>query len=312
MIGHRLVTPLRTAARDLIEKRLWPIAVLLIAALVAVPVLMSASGSDAPSTAPVVAPSPASTAGTGADRPISVAEPVTIRRSRPGPVHDPFYDPPAAKSTSTSASTVSSPSTPSPSTSTASAGGDKTAPAVVTTPSVPATSGTPTTQGGTSAPGTGASFFRTRLSFGSDATAAVHGVSRLQPLGDVTNPALLYLGTTKDHTQAVFLLGPNALADGEGKCADEACRVIKLKPGQSTVVSVVGVDAGAGRYTLAVDAIAELAVDSEQAAAELRIRVHPQGRDALRAMIKDPTTATAIGQFTYDRSLGAVVPITAP
>jgi hypothetical protein len=29
-------------------------------------------------------------------------------------------------------------------------------------------------------------------------------------------------------------------------------------------------------------------------------------------MIKDPRTAAAIGEFTYDRSIGAVVPIDAP
>ena len=47
-------------------------------------------------------------------------------------------------------------------------------------------------------------------------------------------------------------------------------------------------------------------------AAKLRLSVHPDGRDVLRAMIKDAKTAAAIGQFAYDRTAGAVVAITAP
>jgi hypothetical protein len=183
----------------------------------------------------------------------------------------------------------------------------------VKTPKDPTTSGTPSAAGGTAAPQSGPSVYRTRLSFGADKTAAVRGVSRLEPLGDLSNPALLYLGTTADHQRAMFLLGPNAIADGEGDCAEKSCRIIGLKAGQSAVVGVQGQDGGEARtFTLVVDAIAGGAVADEAAALKQRARVHHDGRDVLREMIKDAKTAAAIGQFTYDRSLGAVVKIPAP
>jgi hypothetical protein len=149
--------------------------------------------------------------------------------------------------------------------------------------------------------------------WGADDTAKVRGISRLEPLGGLSNPAVLYLGTTEDHARAVFLLGPNALAGGDRACGEKTCRVIGLKAGQSADIGVLGVDgAPARRFVLSVDAIRETAVASEDAALALRARVHQDGRAVLRAMIKDPKTAAAIGQFGYALSLGAVVSITAP
>jgi hypothetical protein len=159
----------------------------------------------------------------------------------------------------------------------------------------------------------GPSVYRTRVRWGQDARAGVHGVSRLQPLGGRSNPALLYLGTTKAGTRAVFLLGPDASADGDGACAEKSCRVVRLKAGDSTVVTVQGQDGGdARRYTLVVENIARTAAGSEAAAAKLRARVHHDGRDVLHTLIKDGATAAAIGRFRYDRSLGAVVAVSAP
>jgi hypothetical protein len=149
--------------------------------------------------------------------------------------------------------------------------------------------------------------------WGQDAKADVHGVSRLQPLGGRSNPALLYLGTTKAGARAVFLLGPNASTDGDGTCAEKTCRVLRLKAGDTMVVTVQGEAGGASRqYTLVIDDIARSATSSAAAAAKRRARVYQDGRDALNAMIKDAATAAAIGQFRFDRSLGAVVAVSAP
>jgi hypothetical protein len=149
--------------------------------------------------------------------------------------------------------------------------------------------------------------------WGQDAKARIHGVSRLQPLGGRSDPALLYLGTTKAGARAAFLLGPNASADGDGTCAEKTCRVLRLKAGDRTVVTVQGEDGGASRqYTLVIDDIARSAASSEAAAAKLRARVDHDGRNVLSAMIKDAATAAAIGQFRFDRTLGAVVAVSAP
>jgi hypothetical protein len=149
--------------------------------------------------------------------------------------------------------------------------------------------------------------------WGQDEHADVRGLSRLQPLGGSSNPGLLYLGTTQRGARAVFLLGPNASAHGDGACAEKTCRVMRLKAGDTTVVTVQGDDATTPqRFTLVVEAIRRQAASGEAAARKLRGRVDRDGRDVLREIIKDSATAAAIGQFRFDRTLGAVVAATAP
>jgi hypothetical protein len=303
----------RTIVRDLIKKRLWPVAIALVVALVAVPVFLGSSGSAVPSAPPATVAPAAPEAVAGPDQAISVTTPAVLGTSRPGPVDDPFFDPKArgvgATSTSSSTSTSTSTSTPtsaptSAPTSTSTSKPDT--PAVA--PSAPSTSVDPP-----AATPSGAHVYRTRVRWGADDTAKVRGISRLEPLGGKVNPALLYLGTTEDHSRAVFLLGPNALADGDAACGEKTCRVIGLKAGQSVDVGVVGIDgAPARKFSLTVDAIRKIAVESKDAALALRARVDADGRTVLRAMIQDPKTAAAIGQFGYALSIGAVVGITAP
>lgn len=316
---ERLLTALRAAVRDLVDKRLWPVAVALLVALVAVPVVIGSSSPDVPP--PVAAQPPAAAAATTAA--IAVADPAVVGRARPGAVNDPFYDPPAPKSAATS---FASPVAPSGAGARAAAApAPRAAPASrVPSPARRGAPGAPTpaaarpsapaARAGSSA-GTAAqrTLFRTRLRWGPDADADVRGVSRLQPLGGLSNPSLLYLGTTANGKRAVFLLGPRADSRGDGRCAETSCRVIALRSGDRRTVEVRGEDGGEQRrFTLVVDGIVRRVVATRSQALALRARVHPHGRDALRAMIKDRPTAAAIGQFAYDRTMGAVVATTAP
>ena len=307
-MNDRLLTPLRAAARDLVDKRLWPVALLLLVALVAVPVVIGSSASDAPAPAPIVAAAKSAPAAPKAA--ITVADTAVVGHSRPGAVSDPFFDPPApdtgsasgGASTATAAgSTGATPSqgaTPSKSTTT-----------TTTTPATPATSTPPPT---TTTPATPAdaraerTVFGTRLSFG-EPDAAVSGVSRLEALGGDTNPALLYLGTTGGGGYAAFLLGPNALSQGDAECAETTCRVIAMKEGDTQVVGVRDEDGTARQYTLKIDEITRRVTHTVAAADKLRAREDADGRDVLRAMILDKPTAAAIGRFAYDRATGAVV-----
>ena len=43
---NTLIDPLKRIARDLVEKKLWPVAVLLLAALVAVPMMLGGSSAE--------------------------------------------------------------------------------------------------------------------------------------------------------------------------------------------------------------------------------------------------------------------------
>lgn len=311
----RVLTPVRSLARDLIDKRLWPIAIVLLVALVAVPVLIGSSASDVPPPAPVV---PVAPAGAKADTAaaISVVDAAVIGRSRPGAVNDPFYNPPKPKLTATSSSAASSAANTQTSASTAT-----TSPAPTSTPSPEVVSPPQTTHTTTPTPkpttppgdtSAGRVVYRTKLSFGPDENAEVRVASRLEPLGGKEDPSLLYLGTTGDGSHAVFLLAPNAVAVGEGVCGEPTCRVIALKPGEATLVALQGADGQVHTSLLKIVDVARRVMDGPAAAAKLRRSVHPDGRDVLRAMIKDAKTAAAIGQFGFDRTRGAVVAISAP
>jgi hypothetical protein len=243
-------------------------------------------------------------------------------RARAGSFRDPFRR--TAKAAAALATEDGAPAAPSSASKAApgSKSGGTAAPATKTTATKTTPTKTtatpparPTEQGGAApapAPAAaGATVYRTRVRWGADATAGVRGLSRLEPLGGLSDPALLYLGTTTDHARAVFLLGPNAIAGDASACAEATCRVIALKAGESAAVGVAGAGGGAGRrFELVVASISAVAAADEAAAAALRARVHADGRDVLRSVIKDRRTATAIGQFSYDARLGAVVPRT--
>ena len=301
MMLDRLLSGPRAIARDLIDKHLWPVALALIVALVAIPVVLGGSGDTAPVTQAAV---PATPAQPGSDTAISVSAPAVLGHSRPGPVRDPFYSPPKPETASTSPSTSSSSSSsaPAPSTTTPSTSGTGSGGTQAPAPATPSTQTPATTT-------TAGSFYRARVRFGADDSAAVRGLSRLEPLGDKANIAALYLGPTADHTRAVFLLGPNAvITSGDGACGEKTCRVVALKAGQSITLGVIGASGYAEQsFVLAVDELHEQTVATQDALLELRDRVHADGREVLRSMILDKTTAAAVGKLTYDRQLGAVV-----
>jgi hypothetical protein len=314
------VNYLRSLRDDLVEKRLWPIALLLLLAAIAVPVFLGRGGGG--DGAAVVTPPAAAPAGdvAGATPAVQVVGPPSVR-ARAGAVRDQFRRAAKAKASvatvdgapapATSSGGAAAPATKTPRDATSTTPSATTS----TTPAAESESNTTTTTPAAAPSATAtASVYRTRVRWGTDDSAKARGISRLEPLGGQSDPALLYLGTTDDHAQAMFVLGPNALADApKDECAEETCRIIVLKAGKSVDVGVVGVDGGADRrYVLTVDAITETVVASEAAAREQGARVHSAGREVLREIIKDPKTAAAIGQFGYAPSLGAVVGITAP
>ena len=107
------MSTLKNIGSDLVEKRLWPVAVALVLALVAIPLLLNRGGGT--EKAPPAPAAPAATSQVaGADG--SVAEetlqqqPVTTKpKSRPGEVRNPFARQVKAKQASTRAQQTSTP-----------------------------------------------------------------------------------------------------------------------------------------------------------------------------------------------------------
>jgi hypothetical protein len=305
------VTLLRSLFVDLVARRLWPIALLLAITAVAVPVVLGRSGAGAGASAAGAPVTAAGGDGTASATPVvELVGPAKVR-GRSGPVRDPFRRARTKTATTVTHSSAQSKTSAASASGSGSAGAAADSSAATTATRGAPVAATPAAAGAT-APST-AIVYRARVRWGADEHVAVRGLSRLQPLGGPSNPALLYLGTTARGTRAIFLLGPNAGARGDGTCAERTCRVMRLKAGDTTVVTVQGTDGGAPRQrTLVVDAITRRDAASDAAARTLRARVDRDGRDVLRAIIKDRATAAAIGRFRFDSALGAVVAITAP
>src|SRR3954451_15238729 len=234
---------LRNVLHDLIEKRLWPVAIALVAALVAVPVVLGGSSDAGTATPAPVAD--ASANGLVNHRDAAGAEVVSLEEQaagkvqRKGAVHDPFvqhHQPKpvsdkqvkeavkkvagalndALSGSSNGGTGGSSPSSGSPVT-----------PAL--TPAPAAT--TPVT---TVKKPTVDEVFGVRLKFGeAGAEKTYDNVARLTPLPSSDNPFFVYLGLQDDKKHAVFLINEGAAPSGDGHClpSPQQCEQVTLGEG---------------------------------------------------------------------------------
>jgi hypothetical protein len=214
--------------RQLVQRRLWPVAVLLLGALVAVPFVLGKSPDPVP-----VASAPA--AG-GVKANASSADPIvsmvsaddtaSTRRSL-GDRHNPFASSapkPKTKKSQTSeppkhAETVSDDAPPA-----GSGGGGTPAPTTPTTPTVPAPP-TKTVPAGSIVVGWGAAD-------GIDPERKT--LQRDEALPDADDPALVFTGLKDGGKTAVFMVSEGLKAFGDGTCVPKAtCETIELQAGDT-------------------------------------------------------------------------------
>ncbi len=304
----------RSIVADLIRKRLWPIAVLFLAALVAVPVLMASSPS------PPAVPAPGGAAVAGVPPPATGAAPAeTTPASEPergGRVRDPFFDPPEVAAegevaaTETTATSAGDPAKAAGATKPAARKPAATKPAAAAKAKPEKRRTVTPPAAGPSARATGV-HFRTAARVGTRATT--RPIARLTPIGNRWDPAALYLGVMKVGTPyAVFVLGRRATSSGEGTCAAETrCRIIGLRPGDTQTVTVHTADGRtARRFVIHVTSVKPVTRSASTAGA-MRAAVHPAGRSALRAMSRSSVVAGALGRLGYRRSSGLLYSVAA-
>jgi hypothetical protein len=227
----------RGLLRDLIERKLWPVAVLLLLAAIAVPVYLSRSSSDdttpPPPTGQQAAVDKASKAA------VTIEDPATQDR---GSVRNPFKQQhvPKAPATTTGPTTTSG-STPasgdgSPTGGSGGSGGsDGSQP--VQTPS----------GSGTSKPKSDDTdkldvyHLTVRVGRADGKLRTLKDVARLSPLPSVDDPFLVYTGILDDGKTAVFLLSSDAHATGDGKCKPKAtdCESVELKKDQTEFFDIL-------------------------------------------------------------------------
>ena len=261
--------------QDLQAKRLWPVAAVLLLALVAVPVVLSKS-SEAPAPAPVQAvrkaPDPKDLKALAS---VKLNETALERGSTLDTFDpsDPFLPPKAIAKRSRedsgggAASTVKGdePSTGPTSGDTGSTGGG-----TGSTGGDTGSTGGGTTGGGTTGGGTTTQTAQYR--YVADVTFAangqrrhIKGLERLDMLPNQASPLLLFLGVTPNGGNAVFLVDSTLETAGEGKCkpSNRECAFLYIGPGSEHEFTNDEGDS----YTLKIDEIRKVRVDGAGAAA---------------------------------------------
>jgi len=217
----------RVLIRELVDKRLWPIAVVLVVALLAVPVMLSRGGDDpASDDAPPVADASAEAGATKVPA-VKITGPPSVR-SRSGQVRDPFRRTPDKTATATTPSSaapaVASGGTASP---TAAAPGGTTE---------TATNGVDTTKTIDVRFGKADSMRRIpRLKAGTDLPGGKDAVVRF---------AGVVAGT--ERARFVAVSGVIGQTSGDAKCLkkDDTCYALDMKAGDSQTFTVDGVTYG--------------------------------------------------------------------
>jgi hypothetical protein len=233
---------LDTLFSDLREKRLWPVAVVLLAAIVAIPVLLPKK-TKAPPVAQVT-PLAVPVTQLSAVPAVSVQSTPTVSNLK-GPARDPFTQPELPSTTVTVGSTSTT------------AGSTSSSAATSTTPTTSTTSTTPTT---TTTPSSGLTYLIFSvdlvLTKNSGHPSTLRDITRLTPLPS-GSPFLVYLGVKTDRNTATFLVSSQAKPAGQGKCIPSArqCQFLDLKLNQQEAFLVVGASGHVDQYVLKLNAI---------------------------------------------------------
>jgi len=242
------MSPVQDIWRQLVQRRLWPVAVLLLAGLAAVPLTLATQpdpvepvptaavrGDDELATQPIVA--------------LAAAEDRAKRRRVLGTPKNPFATPEPVDTTlatDTATATVVAPTAVSPaqassgssSPSGTSPGGTSPGGAYSPTPVTPGASG-PGSYGATTEKRY--AMLEPTVRFGEVSGEPVRTtLKRLAPMPSPEAPVLLNLGVVKDGKTAVFLLGRGVTAVGDGTCepTPEQCYTTRLKAGETELFQV--------------------------------------------------------------------------
>lgn len=262
--------------RDLFERRLWPVVALLLAAIVAVPLLLPkgapATGNPTPLPPHVVvtAPGGQATAGPGAvtvpvkvlvasiprdpfasGMPKLTAKPAALAPSRPAApsstagASSSTVATPAAMVSPTPATTSTTPTTSIP------AATPSTTPASTTATPPASVPRTPSAPEATPAKVQSWTLYSVAVRFGKDANAPVRtDIARLTPLPSAQQPDVMFMGVMAGGRQVVFALAAGLQHQGPGLCRPDRtrCSAIVLKAGQTEHITAP--TAGGGHQQL--------------------------------------------------------------
>lgn len=300
---QRIMTELR-------EKRLWPVALGLLVATVAVPLLLSKSSSPPPvAQAPVGTPAPSPATSLPA-----VNVQTTPGHSRlTGHARDPFAQQASGRTATTSTAaataratgTIASPVAATGTTTGATSPGATTgAPTATSTapPSItPNAKPTPTLNALSATQSYHVTLAITNSSGGVD---TIDPLERLSVLPSDKQPLLVELGVLKGGSHVLFVVQPGTVVSGPGTCTPGPidCEILSLRQDQTESLSSQSPTGVVQGPLFAVTGITADDRSSATAADKARRVESATGRALLNA-----STLSALSLFQYEPSLGAVV-----
>jgi hypothetical protein len=269
---------IRDLWNELIERRLWPIPIALLAALVAVPTLLAkpAFESDAGSAPSTPAPVAAAAAAQAPDAPVVSVAAVGEAPQAPlrGHEKDPFrqqHVPPKPKQAGSASVT-----------------GTTTTPSAGTTPS----------NGGNGGGAQPKIYLSASIDvhFGPAAGSlrSIRDVPRLTPLPNTAHPVVVFLGMRRDLATAVFLVSTDVHAQGDGSCVPSRrlCQAIELREGDVAFLDVAAASGRVTQYELDLDAVTLHQTTSKAAAQASYARVSRRGARWLKRSVRSSARNT--------------------
>jgi hypothetical protein len=302
--------------KELRDRKLWPIAVVLIVALVAVPVLLSKKAPTNLITPEVGAGLPYSS---GTTLPAISVKTVPGNSKLPGKGRNPFT-PYHVVNTTTATTASASVTTASTGTSTTTSSSGSTGTGSTSggssTASTPATTSTPAPNNPAPAPTappkpapaglTATQSYQVSLAI-TNSGGGLNTIDPLQRLSIIPSqkqPLLLELGVLQGGKQVVFAVEPGAVVSGPGACTPGPidCEILTLSPGHTEAVSQQTSTGSTPVALFAVNSISAANHPSVAAANQARHDASQAGRELLA---NSPLSAVSL--FQYDPSVGAVV-----
>ena len=290
---------------QLVRRRLWPVALLLLGALVAVPILLSEDSQPAPA-APTAAGAKAQTAAAAnADPIVALASAEEARRRRVlGARKDPFEPAPMKPRKPISTPDATSITLDSPVPEDTGAGAGSGTGGSGSTPSldlpVPDPEATP------EAPKPTYPLYTLTVRFGlsENITLPRSKVERLEALPDSDAPVLVYIGVLEGGKVAVFMVDHDTTAQGDGSCKPDpaTCETIHLRVGDTEFFDVMGEDGEvSAQYQLD---LVDINVKKTASAAEAR-KAHAGAKSGRRAFRARQASRRPL-RYSYDVRRGVV------
>jgi hypothetical protein len=306
---------LRNVLHDLVQKKLWPVAVALVAAIIAVPIVLGGSP-DAGAPAASVATAPTGSDGLTGHRDAAGAQVVSLEQQaagavdRPGSTRDPFvqHHQPKVKSLDAAVTSAVKAASDSISQLTGGSGSSASDTAPTTKPDTSTTSPSTKKNGGSNSTGSADDTYHVTLKFGeAGAEKTYNNVARLTPLPSADNPFFVFLGLKSDGKSAVFLVDADAVPSGDGSCepSPDSCEQVVLKVGDVEFFELQSGTAGVVQYQLELKDIKMGKASTKASAARAHVRESKAGREYIRQLVAE--NPTALDAWGFSSKLGLLI-----